>query len=73
MTPKRMQPVTVQKLLDTVGRPDARLGHPDGNKGSDFFELESAHNLFLTLNLPFSKYFEYSEIYGIHVYDNNIT
>jgi len=33
------------KLLDTDGRPDAWLGHPDGSLESDFSDLESAHNL----------------------------
>jgi hypothetical protein len=37
------------QMLLTDERPDALLGHPDGNKGSDFSELESAQNLPCTL------------------------
>jgi hypothetical protein len=45
MTSGWTQPGIVQKLLDTDGRPDASLGRPNGNKGSDFSELESSQNL----------------------------
>jgi hypothetical protein len=32
------------RMLLTNERSDALLGHLDGNKGSDFYELESVHN-----------------------------
>jgi len=73
MMSRRMQPGTVQKLLDTDGRPNAWLGRLGGNIGSNFSELESVQNLSWTLEIAFSRYFEDSEIYGILVYDNNIT
>jgi hypothetical protein len=45
----RMHTRAIQKLLDLDGHPDAWLGHPDGNKGSDFFWVvnyaESSWNL----------------------------
>jgi hypothetical protein len=34
-----------RRMLLTDERLDALLGRPDRNKGSDFFELESTHNL----------------------------
>jgi hypothetical protein len=36
---------TVQKLFNIDGCPDASLGRPDENEGSDSSELESAQNL----------------------------
>jgi hypothetical protein len=36
---------STENLLDTDGHPNARLGRPDGNFGSDFSELESVQNL----------------------------
>jgi hypothetical protein len=46
---------TVQKLLDINGRPNTSLGRLDGNKGSDFSELESAQNLLGTSEIAFLK------------------
>jgi hypothetical protein len=60
------------KLLDTNGHPDAWLGRPDWNMGSNFYELESAQNLPWILEMAFLKYFEDSEIKGIPDYDSNI-
>jgi len=70
MTSGQMQPWTV-RLLDTDGRPDAWLGCPNGNMGSDFYELESSQNLPWTFEELF--YNEDSEIYNIPDYDSNIT
>jgi hypothetical protein len=50
-----MQPRSVQKLLDIDGRLDASLGRPDGNKGSNFSELESTQNLLGTFEIAFLK------------------
>jgi hypothetical protein len=55
MTSVRMKPGFVQKLLDTDGCPDASLGRPDGNKGSNFSELESEQNLLGTSEIAFLK------------------
>jgi hypothetical protein len=55
MTFGRMQPWTIH-LLDTDGRPDAWLGHPDGRLGSNFSDLESAQNLLLSILNHFLKW-----------------
>jgi hypothetical protein len=42
-------------LLDTNGHQDACLGHHNGSLGSDFFDLESAQNLLLSILNHFTE------------------
>jgi len=44
-----------KRMFLTDERPNALLGRPDGNKGSDFSELESAQNLHEISEIAFLK------------------